>query len=735
MTFGLIGWLKSRHKALDYEIPVWYPSRDKRDNREWLMVNGLGGYSMGTVCGASRRRYHCVMASALATPVARNIVLSRVEELVTINGTQYELATNAWASGVISPTGYKLLESFTNLPCPTWVYDLNGHYLIKRLVMPHGRNEVYLGYTFLPFSNMPYSPDLQEAGAGADTPEVKLTTRFLVGFRNFHGQVKGSSDDRYPQFVSPNQSMVILSETGKRLCLAWKEGQYETQKQWWWDYKWVEEAARGEPDSEDLFLVGTVSMKMEPGKEYSLGASFENAISMPDTNKVVEESIARQSFLVRRASLPRSIKTDMLVLACDQFIVPAFEEQQGNWGRPTGVSLLPAENIPEYLSVIEGYPWFNDSGRAALTSLPGLCLATRRFAEAKAILKNFSRRRQGALIANRTLDPPRPVTSQSRPALEFTSLDTSLWFAWSCHHYYRITRDKELIKELFETLLDIYGSLQNGTTTGVTIDKRDGLLHANLPGTEFSWMDARVAEIPITPRPGKAVELNALWFNFLNTILAFAQDQDLNLSLPSSLEKSLKEAIETVQASMQRFWNEENSCLYDVIDMPPGVADKGPKKDSSVRPNQLLAVALPFRALSREQEKSILHAVESQLVTPMGLRTLSPEDGQYQASYGCGFDHADQYHRDLSYHQGTVWPWLLGIYMEALLNDYGPLPETVSRIRILLSPMLEHLTQEALLGGVSEIFDGNRPHLPRGCPNQAQAVAECMRWQNWLLKQ
>jgi hypothetical protein len=162
-----------------------------------------------------------------------------------------------------------------------------------------------------------------------------------VGFRNFHGQVKGSSDDRYPQFVSPNQSMVILSETGKRLCLAWKEGQYETQKQWWWDYKWVEEAARGEPDSEDLFLVGTVSMKMEPGKEYSLGASFENAISMPDTNKVVEESIARQSFLVRRASLPRSIKTDMLVLACDQFIVPAFEEQQGNWGRPTGVLTTP----------------------------------------------------------------------------------------------------------------------------------------------------------------------------------------------------------------------------------------------------------------------------------------------------------------------------------------------------------------------------------------------------------
>ncbi|MBI5175959.1 MAG: glycogen debranching protein, partial [Candidatus Melainabacteria bacterium] len=225
------------------------------------------------------------------------------------------------------------------------------------------------------------------------------------------------------------------------------------------------------------------------------------------------------------------------------------------------------------------------------------------------------------------------------------------------------------------------------------------------------------------------------WFNFLSTILAFAQDQDLNLSLPSSLETSLKEAIETVQASMQRFWNEENACLHDVIDMPPGVADKGPKKDSSIRPNQLLAVALPFRALSREQEKSILHAVESQLVTPMGLRTLSPEDGQYQASYGCGFDHADQYHRDLSYHQGTVWPWLLGIYMEALLNVYGPLPETVSRIRILLSPMLEHLTQEALLGGISEIFDGNRPHLPRGCPNQAQAVAECMRWQNWLLKQ
>lgn len=752
MTFGLIGWLKSRHRGLDYEIPVWYPSREKRDNREWLVVNGLGGFSMGTVCGANRRRYHSVMNAALTTPVARHVVLSRVEEVVKINDVEYELATNAWASGVVSPTGYKRLECFTTLPTPTWVYELDGHYLIKRLVMPHGKNEVYLGYTLL--------PDPEKT-----TPQVELTARFLIGFRDFHREVKGSSDDRYPQFVSPKQTMIILNESGARLCLAWSEGQYEAQKQWWWDYRWAEEGKRGEPDGEDLFLVGTVTSKLADEKETTIGASFENAISTPDCHQVVEDLIARQSLLVNRASLPRSSKTDILVLACDQFFVPAFETVNAT------ADTSGEEVLNERLSIIEGYPWFNDCGRAALTSLPGLALSTRRFAEAKAVLRTFAGRRSEALIANRTLDPNPPITSLSKPRLEYNALDTSLWFAWSLWHYYRITKDKELVLELFPTLIEIYRGLRDATTYGITLDKLDGLLDCELSDVEFSWMDSRVEEIPITPRAGKACELNALWYNFLETCKELAAElageelvtsgkakTSAAASLNSRSVKTFGDAAREsarylndthylndlaemstlsnqVAVSMAKFWNSDLSCLYDVIEKPTASGERSRKRDESIRPNQLYAVALPHRAFTRDQEKSILHAIESQLVTPMGLRTLSPQDPQYQSMYGCGFEHADQYHRDLSYHQGTVWTHLMSTYIEALINVYGPLPETVNRVRLLLSPLLEHLTEEALLGSISEIFDGASPHLPRGCPASAQAVAACMRWQNWLLKQ
>lgn len=720
MTFGLIGWLKSQHKNIDYEIPLWYPSKAQPDNREWLQVNGLGGYSMGTVSGINTRRYHCVLAAALTPPVSRRIVLSRVEELVTINGVDYDLATSSWTSGVVSPTGYKRLECFTMLPCPTWVFELDGHYLIKRQVMLHGKNKVYFGYTLLT------DPEHEQK-----TTSATITTRFLVGYRDFHGSVKGSSDDRYPQFVSPNQSMIILNESGARLCLAWKEGQYEAERQWWWDFNWPEESARGEKDSEDLFLVGKVTTTLTDGLEHSLGASFETAISMPDCAKAVNELIERQNSLIHRASLPRSLKTDLLILAGDQFLVPDFKSYQ------PGSSDKPDEPM-ERLSAMEGYPWFDDSGRAALTAMPGLTLSTRRFAEARAILRTFAERRQNGLVANRTYSP-KLDTSQAGaarplpPKAEFSSLDVSLWYGWALYRYFRSTKDRELVKELLPVLLEIYDSLTNATINGVTIDHLDGLIVTNSKEDEFSWMDARVAEMPITPRSGKAVELNALWYSFLETILALSGELEEPPDA-SELEK-VRITASLVKQSMAKFWNSEKHCLYDIIDKPMAPGDRVRKVDDSVRPNQLFCVSMPFRALTKEQEKAILACVETHLLTPTGLRTLAPEDPQYQGSYGCGFAHADQYHRDLSYHQGTAWTWLLGTYIEAQLNVFGASPELTSRVKILLTPLLAHLTEEACLGNISEIFDGARPHLSRGSPAHAQATAECIRWQAWQLRQ
>jgi predicted glycogen debranching enzyme len=687
---------------------MWYPSKEQPDSREWLVTNGLGGYSMGTVSGVQRRRYHAALVAALAPPLHRRVVLSKIEETLHINGVEHSLATSSWTSGVVSPTGFRRLECFTILPTPTWVYEINGHYLIKRQAMPFGKNELCLGYTFLP------DPD-------GEMPDVKLTTRILVGFRNFHAAVKGSSDDRYPQFVSPNQTMIILNENGSRLCLTWNEGEYEVQKQWWWDYAWPDEAARGEVDHEDLFLVGSLSSRLSAGEELSIGASFEHAIQSPDCHNLVEKILGRQNALIHKASLPRTAKTDLLILASDQFVVPdyfSYDRRNADSGE-----------MAAKLSVIEGYPWFNDSGRAALQALPGLTLTTRRFDQARSILRTFAERRNGGLVANRSQDAK--TGNLAPPELEFTSADVSLWFAWALFRYFKATQDKDFVRQMLPHLVDTFRCYSDATIPGIYLDNFDGLLDCGLPSEEFSWMDAKIAEIPITPRAGKAVELNALWYSFLETLLFLSKETEFEF-----VEKEeVKTVVKNCKTAMERFWNAEKSCLYDVIEArtPTGVRNKG--FDDTLRPNQLMAVSMPFRALTTAQEKAIVLAVENELLIPMGVRTLSAEDPQYQSAYGCGFQHADQYHRDLSYHQGTAWTWLLGTYAEAIINIYGATPETVARVKLILQPLLSHLTEEACLGSISELFDGSRPHLPRGTIASACAVAECMRWQGWQLRQ
>jgi 4-alpha-glucanotransferase len=716
MTFGLIGWLKSRHPEIDYEIPVWYPGSDQPDTREWLVTNGLGGYSMSTVSGAHTRRYHAYLTAALTPPVSRRVVLSRAEELVTVDGVTYDLACNYWASGVVSPTGFKRLDCFTILPTPTWVFDLGGHYLVKRLCLAHGTNQLYLGYTFIP------DPD-----ADSQAPDVRLTTRFLVGFRDCHATVKGSSESSYPQFASANQSLIILNEAGNRLCLTWNNGSYDTQKQWWWDFSWPEESARGEPDGEDLFLVGSHTTSLTPETEHSLAASFEEVVANPDCSAAVKDTVKRQNKLISRASLPRSGKTDVLVLSCDQFFVPdAFDKQEKKGRR---------EDDPDQrLSVMTGYPWFNDSGRAALQSLPGLALTTRRFNDARAILRTFARRVREGVVANRTIDPLSPFVAFVEPGLDFGTVDVSLLYGQALYSYYRVTRDKELVMELLPVLLETYKCFTSATVAGIAVDSADGLLRSGLRDIELTWMDCTVEDIPITPRAGKAVEVNALWYSFLEIMLYLSKEAGISLSG----EEQIKNLAALSKKSMQKFWHAELKCLYDVIDKDMSAHEHSTRsggKDASLRPNQIQAISAPFRAFSLEQEKQILSTVESALLTPMGLRTLAPDDGQYQGTYGCGFQHADRYHRDLSYHQGTAWTWLMGSYIEALVNVYGSTPESVSRIKLLLQPLTAHLLEEGCLGTMAEIFDGSRPHLAKGCPAHAQAVAACMRWVGWLVRQ
>ena len=694
MTFGLTGWLKSKYPELDYELPIWYPSRDKLDNREWLVTNGLGGYSMGTVSGANRRRYHSVLAAAIPPPVNRHIVLSRVDEVLTINGHSYELSTNHWMSGVVSPTGYKFIDSFTILPVPTWVFEINGDYLVRQLVHPWGRDEVIIGYHWIP-----------ESSNEAD--DVRITCKFLVGYRSHHNEVRGSSEKTYSQFVSPNQSVIILDEMAHRLCLTWSDGYYESHKQWWWDYRWPTESIRGLPETEDLYLVGSVSANLNEDREFTVGASFENPIHQPQCSSAIKEVVTRQRSLVDAANLDDSQRSNMLLISCDQFLVSDSLE----------------EEMPSL--VVEGYPWYNDGGRAALISLPGLALSTRRFDVAKNVLRRSLDLMRNGIIPNHSLDYDFP---EEKPRHVYEGADITLWWAWALYHYWQVVRDREFVEEIFGRLVEAGNMYISGGIYGVSVDRVDGLLRCADKKKEFTWMDAKVEGIPITPRPGKAVEMCSLWFNFLETIRYFKDKFELDAP---GLE-GLMEVSDLARASMSKFWNEDRNCLYDVIET--GVVPTG-KNDDSVRCNQLLAISLPFRALDKDKERMVLSVVESELLTPMGIRSLEPSDPSYQGVFGCGLAHPDQYHRDLSRHQGTAWPWLLGQYCDALINVFGRSPETVNRVKVAIRPMFDHFMEEDCLGSLSEMFDGNRPHIPRGCPVYSLSVAEAMRWHRWVQKQ
>jgi 4-alpha-glucanotransferase len=685
MTFGLPSWLKSRYKDLSSEVPVWYPTRDQPDNREWLITNGLGGYSSSTISNAHTRRYHGLLVSALKEPVARHIILSRVQEQLSLDGVEYDLSTNHWASGVVAPTGYRYIESFTTFPAPTWIYNINGSYLIKQIVLKHDVNELYIGYYWLPD---------RDRSSG----EATFIVRFLTGFRDFHKEVGGSADKSYPQSIAGKRTEIQLEESAHTLQLTWDDGVYEPQSQWWWEYHWPEEASRDMPDREDLFLVGQLTAELLPGKELNICASLDRTVNSPSCQPVVEANLLRQNKLIQTAALPRSQETNLLILACDQFLVNRHN--------------LNSEGT----SVIAGYPWLNDAGRAAMISLPGLAVSTRRFDEAKKTLALYCDLVEAGVMANRFLD------ESDKP--EHLAVDPTLWWAWALYHYYRATKDKEFTRSQLAALKQAVWHYVEGTTNGIKVDPDDGLVRCGTADLELTWMDAQVADIPITPRSGKPVDIAALWHNLLGTVCFLSEE------LESDADQ-FKALYALSEKSMQKFWNDSRQCLYDVLEPPYKSSDK---PDDTVRVNQLLAVSLPFRAFTKLQEKSILTLIDSELLTPVGLRSLSPTDPSYQSRYGCGFSRADQYHRDLSYHQGTVWPWLIGAYCDALINVHGTLPETNAKIRILLQPLLNDLVEESCVGSISEIFDGNAPHMPHGCFAHSMAVAEVMRTLSRVLR-
>jgi len=631
---------------------------DRAVSKEWLETDGLGGYACSTIIGANTRRYHGLLIAALRPPTERTLLLSKLEETLAVGDLEYDLSCNQYP-GAIHPQGHLHLRTFRLDPFPTFVYEVgSGVRLEKTVAMCHGRGLTIVRYRLV-------------AGGGT----VGLIVRPLVNCRNHHHLTRENPHFSTAAQVSGAKDVVTLQPYPHAPALhLYVSGSYfEPWGHWYHNFEYREEAARGLDYREDQYSPGFFTVELEEGDACYVLASTE-----PPRGADPEALLAGERR--RRAALaPAWAEEGLRTLArsADAFLVGAPE---AGAGQPHGV--------------IAGYPWFEVWGRDTMISLPGLTLVTGRPQAAASVLRAFARQASQGMIPNRIPD------RGEQP--DYNTVDATLWMFWAAHKHLDYTGDRELVEgELLPLLLDIIEWHMRGTRYGIGVAE-DGLLRAGGRGTQLTWMDAKVGDWVVTPRHGKPVEVNALWHHALRFV------EGLGARHAGPPAEEVRRRFE------ERFWNEEVGHLNDVVD---GDAPA----DASLRPNQIIAVSLPYPALEGERARQVVDLVRRHLLTPYGLRTLSPHDPRY-----CGRYEGDVRQRDGAYHQGTVWAWLLGPFLTAYVRT-APNPAAARReARRWLAPLWDHL-QEAGLGHVSEIFDGDPPHRPRGCIAQAWSTAEVLR--------
>jgi len=636
--------------------------------REWLVTNGIGGYTSATVAGSQTRRYHGLLIAALQPPVGRTQLVSAIDEIAYYLGTDYSLATHRWSSGAVDPRGFLHLESFhLEGTIPVWTYALADALLEKRVWMRQGQNTTYIQYTL---------------ARGSSAMEMEL--KALVNYRDFHS-LTDARDWRMRIEQVEHGVMVLAFEGATPFYLKSLAATCEPRHEWYLGCYLAEETARGLDDHEDRLFAALFRAKLEVGATVTFVATREaNASLDGETARAEHENHAAKLFQLwqeKSEALASEAPSWLwqLILAADQFIV--------NRG-------LPEE--PDGRSIIAGYHWFGDWGRDTMIALPGLTLSTGRPDVARKILLAFSRYVHEGMLPNNFPDVG------GTP--EYNTVDAALWYFEAIRRYFAATQDDVTLQKLFPVLATIIDAHVKGTRYSIHVDSADGLLYAGGPGVQLTWMDAKIGDWVVTPRIGKPVEVNALWISALETMAVFAK-----------LLAKRGDAYETLAAqarkSFQRFWNAARGCCYDVIDSP------GIGNDASLRPNQILAVSLPVSTLSLEQQKSVVEVCARNLLTSHGLRSLAPGEPGYTGHYG-----GSPRDRDAAYHQGTVWGWLLGPFA---LAHYRVYRDRAAALRFL-EPLGRQIYSSGL-GTLSEIFDGDPPFTPRGCIAQAWTVAEVLR--------
>jgi predicted glycogen debranching enzyme len=650
-------------------------SLDQR-TKEWLETNGIGGYASSTILGLNTRRYHGLLVAAIAPPAGRMVLLSKLEESVVLNGRRYDLSTNRYP-GVVHPSGYLFLSEFQIDPFPRFAFRVEDVEIEKRVFLVHGENTVVIEYEFR-------------------GPGCKFELRPLIAFRDYHATTR-RNDALNPAVQNEGGVATLTPYAGlPSLHIAHDATEVRATGDWYFNFEYDIELERGFTDREDLFNPFVAHYDASPDRTVTIIASTER-------HQVAEARSMRQRELERRAAVvaasPSSDSlTTSLVAAADQFIVKRGELE----------------------TVIAGYHWFSDWGRDTMIALPGLTITTGRCDIARNILLTFARYVDQGMLPNRFPDHGETP--------EYNSVDATLWMFEAVRAYAEHTNEWDFVRDnLYGVLTGIIDWHRRGTRFGIRVDT-DGLLHAGEAGVQLTWMDAKVGDLVVTPRRGKPVEVQALWYNALRIMESFAERYG-----DTERQKAFVTMADRACGSFNAaFWNAAEGCLYDVID---------DARDNSLRPNQILAVSLPYSMLDFEanhglnvgarapaltlgaspRAKAVVATVERELLTPRGLRTLGAKDRRYRGRYT-----GDPFSRDTAYHQGTVWPWLAGPFFTAYLKVHDWDQDSRTRVKAWLAQFETHLT-EAGLGQVSEIFDGDPPFTPRGCIAQAWSVAELLR--------
>ncbi|HET7874282.1 MAG TPA: amylo-alpha-1,6-glucosidase, partial [Methylomirabilota bacterium] len=636
------------------------------ESREWLCTNGLGGFASGTVAGLLTRRYHGLLLAALKPPVGRTLLASKLDETVECDGSAWPLSTNRWADGSVDPHGTRHLERFhLDGTTPVWTYALADTRLEKRVWMEQGANTTYVRYRRL-------------RGRGP----MRLRLKALVNYRDYHSTTR-AGDWRLGVEPVEHGMRVVAFEGACPFVILARGARFEPAHEWYRGFRLAREEERWLDSVEDHLHAGTFLAELGPGGDLTLVLSAEREPSL-DGEAAWQRRHHHEAEVLARwdRGQPAATKAPewvrRLVLAADQFIVrrPLADDADG-------------------MSVIAGYPWFADWGRDTMISLPGLAVSTGRPEVAGRILTTFGRFVDRGMLPN--------VFPDAGETPEYNTVDAALWYVEAVRTYHAATGDDALLRGLCPALEQILRAYQEGTRYGIAMDPTDGLIRSGEPGVQLTWMDAKVGDWVVTPRTGKPVEVNALWYNALCAMAGFCR----RLGRPAEEWDLLAARFEK---SFERFWNSETGYCVDVLDGPDG-------DDPALRPNQIFAVSLLASPLPPERQRAVVDICARNLLTSFGLRSLAPGHSQYEGHYGGG-----PRERDGAYHQGTVWGWLLGPFALAHYRVYGDRDVALG----FLDPMRHHLDTYGL-GSIAEIFDGDPPFAPRGCIAQAWSVSETLR--------